>query len=239
MRRKFVILVFLILFLSLSIIVFAAAKDKDIQKSFTFDEQSPLKEWQEKIFKGKTFYELDKANHDTFVAAKSENAASGYFYRISYSSQEFPMMSWKWKILKFPEKGGPENAFTAKKDDFAARIYVVFPSGSFLTSKCIEYIWDEFEPVGTIKDSPYSKNIKLWVLETGKEKMGQWLPEERNVYEDYKTAYGNYPKLTVGAIAFMTDTDSNETTAEAAYDDIKVGYKKPGEEAVIEDKKEE
>jgi hypothetical protein len=49
--------------------------------------------------------------------------------------------------------------------------------------------------------------------------------EERNIYEDYKKAFGRKPGA-VGAIALMTDTDNTLSVAEAFYKDIKVGYKK-------------
>jgi hypothetical protein len=48
---------------------------------------------------------------------------------------------------------------------------------------------------------------------------------ERNIYEDYKRAFGKNPGW-IGAIALMTDTDNTLSTAEALYTDIKVGYKK-------------
>jgi len=224
MKKKLILLLLVVSFGALSILVFAANKEKEVQKYFSFKEENALKDWQEKIFKGKTLYVIDRVDNEAFVDAKSQGAASGYFYKVSYSCKDYPMMSWKWRLEKFPDKGGPEGAFTAEKDDFAARIYVIFPSGSFLTSKCIEYIWDEFAPAGSIIDSPYSKNIKLWVLESGKKKLNKWIFEERNIYEDYKTAFGYYPKLKVGAIAFMTDSDSASTSAEASYDEIKVGY---------------
>ena len=136
------------------------------------------------------------------------------------------MISWKWKIIKFPDKktrSAKEDGWV-EKDDYAARVYVIFPSWIFTNTRCIEYIWSETMPVGKIITSPYLKNIKLIVVESGRQNLGQWVFEERNIYEDYKQAFGRGPGA-VGAIAVMTDTDNTLSTAEAQYTRIKVGYK--------------
>ena len=61
------------------------------------------------------------------------------------------------------------------------------------------------------------------MLEQGK--TDDWKREERNVYEDYIKFFGVKPRLNVGAIAFMTDADSTNTSASAVYDEINIGYK--------------
>ena len=136
------------------------------------------------------------------------------------------MISWQWKVLKLPDKKAvTKGAGWLEKDDYAARVYVIFPSWNFTNIKSLEYIWDEDLPQGTIITSPYSKNIKLIVLESGRKNMNRWMFEERNIYEDYQKAFGRISSLRVGAIAIMTDSDNTASTAEALYKNIKVGYK--------------
>jgi len=206
----------------------ALAKEKEkpgAVKWFKFDEENALKEWTEKIFRGRVFYSLEHAKEDGFVHALSQDAASGLYYKMRFSPSKLPMISWKWKVRKFPEVSANEpNKDVSRMDDFAARIYLVFPSGSFGSSRCLEYIWDERLPRETIVDSPWGKNIKLIVVRTGADR-DMWYKEERNIYEDFKKAFGYYTKLDVGAVAFMTDTDDTRDTAEAYYDEIKLGYK--------------
>jgi hypothetical protein len=43
--------------------------------------------------------------------------------------------------------------------------------------------------------------------------------EERNVYEDYKKAFGEEPSMISG-VAIMTDTDNTGESATAYYGDI-------------------
>ena len=132
-------------------------------------------------------------------------------------------------MTQFPEKEitspKPVGGGWLERDDYAARVYVIFPHWNFMKIRSIEYIWDRDLPVGTILTSPYSGNIKLIVAESGTSQKGQWVFEKRNIYEDYKSVFGRVSSLQVGAVALMTDSDNTLSTAEALYKDIKVGYK--------------
>jgi hypothetical protein len=136
------------------------------------------------------------------------------------------MVSWKWKVLSFPKKSAvaKEGGTWIERDDYAARFYIIFPKLAFTHTKSLEYVWDEKLPEGTIMDSPYFKNIKIVVIESGNANLNKWVQEKRNVCEDYIKAFGSKPGMA-GAIAIMTDTDNTQSTAEAQYDEIKVGYK--------------
>lgn len=235
-----------------------------LPKIFKFDKKNALNEWQEKIFKNRVLYTVEPDKGTGQLLAKSNNASSGLYYKIRFDPKRYPMISWKWKVIKFPEKTvsqknalgvreesvwgkiltalhlkpkpepekaqKPENGKSAKegwleKDDYAARVYIIFPSWFFPNTKCIEYIWSEDLPAGEIITSPYFSNIKLIVVRSGKNNNDEWVPEERNIYEDYRRAFGVNPSV-VGAIALMTDTDNTMSSAEALYTDIKVGYQK-------------
>ena len=198
----------------------------DMPKWFPFNKESSLQEWQEKIFKNRVVYSVESEKKDGYLLAKSDKACSGLVYRISFDSRKLPMMSWEWKVAKFPDKTQTDSAKTGwiEKDDYAARVYVVFPSWNFLNIKSIEYVWDEDLPEGTIITSPYFGNIRLIVVESGRKNLDKWVAEERNICEDYKKCFKTTPPL-VGAIALMTDTDNTLSTAEASYKNIRVGYK--------------
>jgi len=198
-----------------------------LPKKFPFKDKDALKEWEEKIFKGRVVYSVKGKRNDGYLSAYSKNTASGIIYKIRFYPKRDPMLSWKWKVLRFPKKGKPEVQYGdwIEQDDYAARLYVIFPKLAFNLTKSLEYVWDEDLPEGTIITSPYSKNIKIIVVESGKRNLKRWVFEERNVYEDFIKAFGRNPG-EVGAIAIMTDTDNTASTAEAHYDEIKVGYKK-------------
>lgn len=200
----------------------------NLPKWFPFSTERSLDEWEEKILKGKVLYKIDREDSQGFLHALSRSSASAIYYRIRnrFKVEDYPLISWKWKVIKFPDKEKLKLCQGIEKDDYAARVYVIFPSLNFMSSKALEYVWDEVLPMGTICKSPYSGNIRLIVVQTGKDEAGKWVFEERNIYEDYRKAFDNKPTLKVGAIALMSDADNTEDVVEAYFDEIRIGYKK-------------
>ncbi len=195
---------------------------------FKFNKKSALKEWQEKIFKGKVLYSVviaDGANG--YLDAYSNNSASGILYWLNFDPIKKPMVSWKWKVIKFPEATAQASTGEGwlEKEDYAARFYIIFPKFPFFRVKCLEYIWDKQLPVGTVLTNPAFKNLKIIVAESGEQNLGNWVYIERNVYDDFKKIFGRVPS-NVGAIAIMTDSENTASTAQAQYDEIKVGYER-------------
>ncbi len=224
---------FYILALTFLVLIVYCAYAYDLPKWFPFNEKNALHEWQEKIFRNKVLYVIEIKQKDGYLSASSQEACSGLLYKMKFNVAQFPMMSWQWQVTQFPDKtkktiNVKNKAGWIEQDDYAARVYVIFPSWNFLNIKSLEYVWDETLPEGTVVTSPYSPNIKLIVAESGQGNLNQWVQEERNIFEDYKKAFGKKasPSLNVGAIALMTDADNTASTAEAFYKDIRVRYKK-------------
>ncbi len=220
-----------IIFLAIFIFAVYCVYAYDLPKWFPFNEKSALLEWQEKVFKGRVLYTVTPDDPTGYLKAQSDKACSGLIYKIRFNAQDFPMISWQWKVNQFPGESKTSEAASPaggwlEKDDYAARVYVIFPSWNFMNIRSLEYIWDEAVPEGTVLTSPFSANIKLIVIQSGRERLNQWVVEERNITEDYRKAFGKKSAVNVGAIALMTDADNTASTAEAEYKDIKVGYKK-------------
>ncbi len=197
----------------------------DFIKYFTFSERGVLKLWKEKILKGKVDYRIKEGPEGRFVQALSKQAASGLYYEIKYNPRKTPYLSWKWKVDEFPKKVTDNKT---QIDDFAARIYVIFPANIFIFSRCIEYVWDDVLPEGAVTSSPLSSRIRVFVIRHGQKK--GWVQEERNVFKDYLQAFGEEEEEfddEVGAIAFMTDSDDTRSLARSYFDEVKIGYAKP------------
>jgi len=91
--------------------------------------------------------------------------------------------------------------------------------GQYPPLAAINYIWESKASKGTVVPNPYTEQAKMIVVESGTERLNQWVNEERNVYEDYKKAFGEEPPLISG-VAIMTDTDNTGESATAYYGDI-------------------
>jgi hypothetical protein len=182
-----------------------------------------------------TQYRIVKEDDTRVVQAISQAAASGLIFKIKIDLREYPVLQWRWKVQNIISKG---NVRTKEGDDYPARIYITFqydPDKAGFREKAkhkigemlfgdmpvaaINYIWDNRMPKETIVTSAYTDQSRLIVVESGIENLGRWMEEERNVYEDYRKAFGDEPPL-VNGIAIMTDTDNTEETATAYYGDI-------------------
>lgn len=193
--------------------------------NFSFKDASELQEWKDRIFNGKVKYSIKSDSEGNFLSAESKNSASGLIYWIKFDLKKKPMISWKWKVTKFPKQKEDtcEKTGWIEEDDYAARFYVIFPRFPFYRMECLEYVWDENTPKDKVLTNPNFNNLKVIIAESGKQNMNKWVYIERNVYQDFKKAFGKEP-TRVGAIAIMTDSDNTKSAAEAQYKDIEVGY---------------
>jgi len=213
MKNDFGILgIVIFLFISFPIIAFASEIVID-------DYQGGLSpKWEDKSFKGKTTYFVTREDNQLCIKATSHSSASGLYYKIDYDPKEYPILTWRWKIDHIISKG---NALTKEGDDYAARIYIVFPSLIFWKTKAINYIWANRLPLGKMVPNPYTSNALMIAVESGSKHAGQWMEERRNIFEDYCRYFGQEPPRA-GAIAIMTDTDNTGETATAWYGPIRI-----------------
>ena len=192
---------------------------KSVFRSFTFNQSGNLKGWEDKIFHGKSKYTIGFEGDNGFVKGHSNKTSSAIFYRVKFDPSRYPILAWKWRAGKFPNKG---NAADPKsKDDFSARVYVIFISRFFTNYRCIEYVWDESVKEGSVLKSPYSAQIKHLVVQTGHTQ--DWISEKQNIVQDYKKLFGEKPNMKAAAIALMTDADGSQSEAEGYFDDIQIG----------------
>lgn len=197
---------------------FAISSKEFYLKQFTFNDNKALNKWGRMVLNGESEYRLMKRGNDGYVRAHSDKACSAIYYRIGFNAKNYPFLSWKWRVLKFPDIS---MARTPKeKDDYAARVYIIFPFLNFSSSRFIEYVWAQDIPVGKVIDSPAGSNVKIIVARSGKTAENEWAFERRNVYNDYIKAFGRKPNRSAGAIAIMCDSDSTKSSAESDFDDI-------------------
>jgi hypothetical protein len=183
-----------------------------------------------------TAYTLVQDDHTVVVKAVAEASASALVREIKINPKEYPIVEWRWKVRNILKKG---DVHIKEGDDYPARIYITFeydPSklgffekaaykmgrllyGEDLPLAAINYIWESKASIGTMIPNPYTDRVLMFVVESGAEKLNQWVSEKRNVYEDYKKAFGQEPPMISG-VAIMTDTDNTGESATAYYGDI-------------------
>ena len=183
-----------------------------------------------------TVYKVVKDGDVVAVKAVSEASASGLTREININLKEYPIVQWRWKVANVLKKG---DVTKKEGDDYPARIYITFEYdtgkvgffdkakyeaarllyGQYPPLGAINYIWESKAPKGTVALNPFTEQVKMIVVESGAERLNQWVNEERNIYEDYKKAFREEPPMISG-VAIMTDTDNTGESATAYYGDI-------------------
>lgn len=131
--------------------------------------------------------------------------------------KDWPILEWDWKMGVLP-KGG--DVRVKEKDDQAGSMCVVLDPGiSFDSSLC--YLFENDGPKDTPLTGTKKSQAKYLILRTAKsgDPIGQWLHERRNVYEDYKRAFGKEPQKP-GFYGVQIDSNDTESAAEAYYRNI-------------------
>jgi hypothetical protein len=183
-----------------------------------------------------TAYELVMDGAAVVVKATSEAAASGLTKEVRIDPSVFSVVHWRWKVENLLTRS---DVSRKSGDDYPARLYITFeydPEKVSLGRKlkykagralfgdipiaALNYIWETKTPVGTVVDNAYTDFAKMIVVESGPAKVGQWVQESRNVYHDYKQAFGEDPPM-INGIAIMTDTDNTKERTTAYYGDIR------------------
>ena len=186
-----------------------------------------------------TEYSLVEDNGIVVIKAVSRGSSSGLTREVTIDPKVYPIVEWRWKIENVLQKG---DVTTKQGDDYPARLYITFAydeskigfleqaqyelarlfHGQYPPTGAINYIWESRSPVGTMVPNPYTDRVHMIVIESGADKVGQWVAESRNVYEDYQKAFGDDPP-PISGVAVMTDTDNTQESAVAYYGDIVFG----------------
>lgn len=174
--------------------------------------------WIEKSFSGKTDYRIVETDIGKAVKAISADSASGLFREIKVDLEKTPCLTWTWKVDSVLE-GLDEK--TKSGDDYAARVYVIFSDSLFFwNTKTFSYVWSGAQPTGTAWANAYTANATVVAIQSGRDKVGRWVSQSRNVADDYHRFIGGAIRHVDG-VAIMTDTDGSGRSATAWYGDIR------------------
>jgi Protein of unknown function (DUF3047) len=161
--------------------------------------------------------DIEKGEKDYFlhILCVNDNIALGK--KLAIDVRRYPYLSWRWKASKLPEGGDIRKRET---DEQAGQIYVVFPKfPSPVNTRSVGYIWDSQAPVGLSGTSTAYSKMKYVVLQSGADKLSQWIGETRNVYEDYQNLFRAEPP-TLGGVVLYINTQHSKSSAEISYADI-------------------
>ena len=171
------------------------------------------------------------------VLEGSANAAAGaLIYRFDGDARVNSILRFKWKAGGLIASSDPR---TKNGDDYVARIYVTFavdPDRAGVKEKAenavanalygetpphaaLSYVFTHKAALGAVITSPFTQRVKKIVVDADPASVGKWKSFTRNIYDDYKRAFGEEP-TRISGIAIMVDTDNTGETTSARFGDV-------------------
>lgn len=185
-----------------------------------------------------TRYSIVKQDGRNVLQAEANSSASLYARVLKPVSTSYGLLSWQWQTDALVP--GADNR-EKSKEDAPVRVVAAFDgdkarlpdaekrqfkwakrmSGREPPYATLMYIWSEQVPPETVIPSAHSSQIKMLVVASGADGLGQWRTLRRDLRADFKRAFGKDagPLLGVGV---MTDTDNTGAKAGARYADIRL-----------------
>ena len=190
-------------FLGIALVLFSTPSSTLLLGEFTSGWE---KNWEKKLlYKRGNQFRVVTEDGNKVLRVDSAQSASGMFREIMQKPVAPGKIAWRWKVKSSLESNTEER--TKSGDDYAARVFLLFEPSFFrwrIPTVC--YVWAGHEKVGSTFKSPYSNNVCMVVLQSGNQKAGIWIQEERDYIRDYKQCFDRSPK-ELSAAAIMVDTD--------------------------------
>jgi hypothetical protein len=183
-----------------------------------------------------TNYQLVEQDGVVVIQADSSEGGSGLSRKLRIDLRRHPILEWRWRVpidsgrggVRGPSSVSPPARLTLAFDGDVAKLdfddrtklrmaKVLTASG--LPYASLLYVWLNGKPVDTIYSSPHTERVRHIVVESGEQRLDQWVAVRRNVLEDYKRAFGEEPGHIV-AVGVMTDFGDNNAPRRTFYGDI-------------------
>ncbi len=191
-----------------------------------------------------TEYTLASDQGQKVLHARAVGASSGLMQKLSIDPMQEPYLTWQWRISRLVESADNYDrtredspariilGFDGNKDDLPFADQILFETARLLTGQdfpyaTLMYIRGRKAPVGTVIPNARSSRIKMIVVATGKDGVGEWRTFSRDIVADYERAFGEKPGRLIG-VGVLTDTDNTGETVEAWYGDIQLAPRADG-----------
>jgi len=188
--------------------------------------------------KAPTLYQLvkDPGTGQVVLRAAAEHSASGLKQRLEVAPGERPIIAWRWRVVDLITAADNQDRysedsparlmlfFDGDKSTLPAREQMLMETAHMLTGQelpyaTLMYVWENRFAPETLLRNNFTRQVKMIVVGTGRDRIGTWKTFQRNYVDDYRRAFGADPGRLVG-IGIMTDTDNTGESVEAFYGDI-------------------
>lgn len=198
------------------------------------------------VFKGKkplTDFRIAEVDGSKVLRVEAEKSYGTLVHQLAKTSPApGTLLRWRWRLdlpllhADLKRKSG---------DDTPLKVCVMFDlpmdqlgfmdrqllragramSGEALPSATLCYVWDHAMPVGTVLRNAFTAGLRMIVLDSGEQRLRQWVPHERDIHADFLRAFtpedGAVPALE--GVLIGADADNTADRSLAFVSDIAFG----------------
>jgi hypothetical protein len=174
----------------------------------------------EKVMSKEEYFVVLREQGNKFLRAVTRDRA----HRLLLSRQDVgdwnlnrhPYLRWTWRAMRLPAGAREDREPT---NDTGGALYVTFSRDWLGRPRSIKYSYSSTLPVGTVVS--YGR-LKVIVVASGRDGLGQWKVAERNVVEDYRNVFGEEPPASPVSVMLWSDSNSVHDVAEVDFDNIEL-----------------
>ena len=197
-----------------------------------FDSSAPgsfplnWKAWRGDDDLARKMYTIREEDGNRYLHAADDGSSIIIRKRLSeWDANEYPVLSWRWRAKVLPEDGDER---IGSRNDSSVAVYVVLDQNFIGVPKTLKYVWSTTLPVGTHHRRDGIGRPHVIVLESGTEKLGEWVEESVDVYADFVRIFGKKPPRKAVGIGILTDGNATGTDSKGDYDDFTVHRRNTG-----------
>ena len=197
-------------------------------------------QWQAMRLPGKllTAYRVDKQGPKNALLAEAASSASMLRQALHIPPSQLGALQFDWRVDQLIAAADMRQRET---EDSPVRLILVFEgdrqrfstqnqllseltlslTGEPLPYATLMYVWCNDCPAESVIVNPRTDRIRKMAVESGSERVGQWLRYRRDIRTDFEKAFGEPPGALIG-LAIMTDTDNTRSSTRAWYGPVRL-----------------
>lgn len=209
------------------------------QLPLTFTAQDKA-QWETVLLPGKlrTAFRLEQHQGRPSLRADSERSASMLRQKLHIEPERLGRLAFDWQVQALIAEADMRQretedspvrlilAFDGDRQKFSPKNAMLSELSRALTGEdmpyaTLMYVWSNQQPAETVIVNPRTDRVRKIVVESGANRLKQWLHYERQIRADFEKAFGEPPGALLG-LAIMTDTDNTQGQTRAWYGEIRL-----------------
>lgn len=174
--------------------------------------------WQQLKFGRPTDYETLRDGTNACLKAVADRTCSALMTRVDIKPPGRLLLRWWWKIDRIPTNSTDH---LAGSFDHTARVIIAFDT--FLgPPRTVNYVWANQVKIGATFPHPFSGRAQMIALQTGNQRAGEWITEERDVMADWRRLFGDRTMPDIVAIGVITDSENTGSHVTGWYRNLEL-----------------